>query len=103
MLFIMLSILDIIAGAAIYSSSVAGFLVKAISALALVILAKGLWTLFTTVVSGYVFHAWAGVLDIIAGIALILMTYDVVSASHILGGFVMGKGIWYLIRSILKF
>jgi len=103
MIFIILSVLDVIAGAAIYSSAVAGLLIKAISALALIILGKGLWTMFTTIASGYPFHAWAGILDIIAGIALVLMTYNVVSASHVLGGVVMTKGTWYLIRSILKF
>lgn len=103
MLFILLSVLDVIAGATIFSSSVAGALFGAISAIALLVLAKGMWTIITTVVSGYPWHAWAGALDIVAGIALIMMTYNMFSASQILGGAVVAKGAWYLTRSILKF
>jgi len=103
MLFIILSVLDVIAGAAIFSPSVAGILFGAISAIALIVLAKGIWTIFSAVTSEYPWHGWSGALDIIAGLALILMTYNMLHASQILGGVVMAKGAWYLTRSILKF
>lgn len=103
MLFIILSILDVVAGAAIFSSSVASIIFGAISAIALIVLAKGIWTLFSAVTSEYPWHGWSGALDIIAGAALIMITYNILHASQILGGVVMAKGGWYLARSILKF
>ena len=103
MLFILLSILDVVAGAAIFSPSLASILLSAISAIALIVLGKGIWTIFSAVGSGYIWHSWSGALDIIAGAALIMITYDMLHASQILGGVVMAKGVWYLVRSILKF
>ena len=103
MIFIILSALDVIAGAVIYSPSVASALISAILAFAVVLLGKGIWTIFSTATTGYAWHAWAGAVDIIGGAALVLMAYGLVSASHILGGIVMAKGAWYLARSILKF
>ena len=103
MLFILLSVLDIIAGAALYSQSISTFILGAVSAIALILLFKGAWTFFSAIVSGYAWHSWSGALDVIAGVALIMTTYNMFPASQILGGAVIAKGSWYLLRSILKF
>lgn len=103
MLLIILSILDVVVGAAIYSQSAMLLISGFALALAFIILAKGLWFFFTTYMTSGIFYTWSSALDIAAGIALILITYNMLSASHILGGIVMLKGGWYLTRSILKF
>lgn len=102
MLFLVLSALDIVAGAAIYSPAVLGLLAKGVLILAAILFFKGFWSLLSAFGAGY-YLEWPGLLDVIAGLALFLMVNDLVSASHILGGLVIGKGVWYLARSWLRF
>ncbi len=101
MLFIILSIADIVAGAAIYSPAFLGFFTKLIWLLTIVLLLKGFYTIICSFSVGYFFE-WPGALDMIAGFALFLLLADFISASHLLGGVVMGKGAYYLIRSLLS-
>lgn len=100
MLLVVLSILDTIAGAAIYSSAIFDSLTKIIRTLAIIMLFKGIYSITASFSSGYFFE-WPGFLDVVAGIALFLLSYDLISVSSILGGVVMGKGAYYLTRSII--
>jgi len=103
MLFIALSVLDIVAGFSIYSAALADFFAgKVLVMLTLIILSKGLWSIFTSLSAGYLFE-WPGVLDIIAGLSLILISYDILTASHVLGGLIAAKGTYYFIRSVFQF
>jgi|SRR3989344_6183974 len=100
MLFIALSVLDIIAGAAIYNSAVMRFLSGVLWMVIIVVLFKGFYSIVSSFAAGYFFE-WPGILDMIAGTSLFLLSYDIVSASHLIGGLVMGKGAYYLVRAVV--
>ena len=100
MLFIILSILDVIAGSAIYSPAVMHLITNILWMLTVIVLFKGIYSIVCSFSSGYFFE-WPGFLDVIAGTSLFLLSYDFISASHLLGGVVAAKGVYYLTRSVL--
>ncbi len=100
MLFVMLSALDLLAGAAIYSPAVFKIISGFVWTVAMLVVFKGIYTLACSFSEGYYFE-WAGMLDLVAGITLALASYNIVLAPHIIGGLFLGKGVYYLTRSII--
>jgi len=100
MLFIILSLLDLVAGAAIYSPRVFGILSVIMWTLTIVVLFKGIFSVASSFSEGYFFE-WPGALDIVAGISLFLLAYSFISPQQFIGGLVIGKGAYYLTRSVL--
>ncbi|MEK6807886.1 MAG: hypothetical protein AABX75_02550 [Nanoarchaeota archaeon] len=100
MLFIIFSILDVLAGSAIFSPAVFKIISGIIWALALVILAKGAYSILCSFSAGYFFE-WPGALDLVAGACLLLLAGNIVSNSHLIGGIFLGKGLYYFGRSVL--
>jgi len=100
MLFVIFSILDVLAGSAIYSPAIFKVVSGIVWVLALIILLKGAYSILSSASAGYFFE-WPGALDLVAGACLFLLAGNLIGNSHLIGGIFLGKGMYYLGRSAL--
>jgi uncharacterized membrane protein HdeD (DUF308 family) len=97
-LLFVLAIIDILSGIFLFSH--ASFLVRFVFYLGIICLMKGGWSLMTALTSKFYFD-FLGLLDVIAGVSLIL-----IHSSHILvfftviGIMMIVKGIWSMFFSV---
>ncbi len=97
-IYLMLSVLDMLAGFIILIRPSAGF---ALFGFGLIILIKGAYSFLTAVAANYWFD-WMGLIDIIAGICLMLIYVGFKPAAFLtIGGIVIAKGAYSLVRSAI--
>ncbi len=97
-IFIVLSVLDMLAGFLILIRKDFGF---AIFGFGLFMLIKGAYSFFTAVSSGY-WLDWMGAVDMIAGICLMLIYAGFTPTALLtIGGIVIAKGAYSLVRSAI--
>ncbi len=97
-IYIVLSVLDMLAGFLILIRNDFGFVLFGFG---LFLLIKGAYSFFTAVSSGY-WLDWMGAVDMLAGICLMLIYVGFGPAAFLtVGGIVIAKGAYSLVRSAL--
>jgi len=97
--FAILSLIDIFVGGIVFLNT--GFIFKTlIRYLAFFSISKGAWSLLSSTAFGYYFD-WMGAIDLITGIALVLINFDIALSSYgIIGTVAVLKGVYSLLLSI---